>query len=147
VADGNFEQQSSTFNADPKPELIGVARAVYVSEGDDPASECEPHYQHFSRSIGTQTEMPYESIPDGRDYYMTGKIFGSAKFDHDQAKKGGLHICGSPEEVIQGISSQEKELGFGMFLANLNYGDMPHEMAMKNIETFAKKVIPKIRNP
>lgn len=132
-------------NEDPGPEKIGLARAVYVSEGSSPREECLPHYQHFSSSVETQTESPYKRIPDGKDYYMTGRIFGAANFDHEQAKRGGLHICGTPEEVVKEIMSQQKELGFGLFLANLNYGNMPQEKALKNIETFAKSVIPQMR--
>jgi len=130
---------------DPPPEMIGLARAVYVSEGN-PREECLPHYLHFSSSVETQTESPYKRIPNGREYYMTGKIFGAANFDHEQAKKGGLHICGKPEEVAREILLQQKELGFGLFLANLNYGDMPQEMALKSMETFAEKVAPAIKD-
>lgn len=130
---------------DPPQDKIGLARAVYVSEGD-PRGECLAHYLHFSASVETQTESPYKRIPDGRDYYMTGKIFGAANFDHEQAKKGGLHICGKPEVVAKEILLQQKELGFGLFLANLNYGNMPQEKALKNMETFMSKVVPLIKD-
>jgi alkanesulfonate monooxygenase SsuD/methylene tetrahydromethanopterin reductase-like flavin-dependent oxidoreductase (luciferase family) len=131
---------------DPEPAKLGLARAVYVSDGGDAEAECAAHYLHFSKGVGAQIESPYRRVPDGRDYYMTGKIFGAAKFTHEQAKKGGLHVCGTPEEVVEGIKSQQKGMGFGLFIANLNYGDMPHAKAMKNIETFARFVIPELRS-
>lgn len=56
-----------------------------------------------------------------------------------------LHICGTPDEVFQEILTQQKELGFGVFVANLNYGDMPHQKAMKNIMIFATEVMPRLK--
>lgn len=130
---------------EPEPRDLGLARSVYVSADGDAKNECEEHYLHFRDHVGTQIESPYRRIPEGKEIYMTGKILGAAKFDHEQAKRGGLHICGSPDEVIREILSQKKELGFGVFLANLNYGDMPHEKVMRNIETFAREVMPELK--
>ena len=130
---------------DPEPRELGLARSVYVSADGDAKRECEKHYLHFRDHVDTQIESPYRRVPEGREIYMTGKILGAAKFDHEQAKRGGLHICGSPDEVIREILFQKKELGFGVFLANLNYGDMPHEKVIKNLDTFAEEVMPELR--
>ena len=130
---------------DPEPREIGLARSVYVSKDGDARAECEEHYLHFKDHVGTQIESPYRRIPEGGKIYMTGKILGAGKFTHEQAKRGGLHICGTPDEVLKEILGQKKKLGFGMFLANLNYGNMPREKVTKNLETFAKEVMPELK--
>ncbi len=132
--------------ADPQASQLGIARSVYVSEDGDARAECEEHYLHFKDHVNTQIESPYRRIPDGREVYMTGKILGAGKFTHETAKRGGLHICGDPEEVVEEILSQKRKLGFGVFLVNLNYGNMPHEKAMKNIRTFARGVMPALED-
>jgi alkanesulfonate monooxygenase SsuD/methylene tetrahydromethanopterin reductase-like flavin-dependent oxidoreductase (luciferase family) len=130
---------------DPEPRQLGLARSVYVSVDGDARAECEEHYLHFKDHVNAQIESPYRRIPEGRKIYMTGKILGAGKFNHETAKRGGLHICGNPEEVVQEILTQKKKLGFGVFLANLNYGNMPHRKVMKNLETFAKEVMPELK--
>jgi alkanesulfonate monooxygenase SsuD/methylene tetrahydromethanopterin reductase-like flavin-dependent oxidoreductase (luciferase family) len=130
--------------ADPQASQLGVARSVYVSKDGDAKAECEEHYLHFKDHVNTQIESPYRRIPEGGKIYMTGKILGAGKFSHEVAKRGGLHICGTPAEVVQEILAQKKALGFGVFLANLNYGNMPQRKAMRNLETFAREVMPEL---
>jgi alkanesulfonate monooxygenase SsuD/methylene tetrahydromethanopterin reductase-like flavin-dependent oxidoreductase (luciferase family) len=130
---------------DPQASQLGVARSVYVSKDGDAKAECEEHYLHFKDHVNTQIESPYRRIPEGRQIYMTGKILGAGKFNHEVAKRGGLHVCGTPEEVLQEILAQKKTLGFGVFLANLSYGNMPQTKVIKNLETFATEVMPELQ--
>ena len=130
--------------ADPQASQLGVARSVYVSKDGDARAECEEHYLHFKDHVNTQIESPYRRVPEGRQIYMTGKILGAGKFNHEVAKRGGLHVCGTPEEVVREILAQKKTLGFGVFLANLSYGNMPQTKVIRNLETFAREVMPEL---
>ena len=61
------------------------------------------------------------------------------------AEEGGYAIVGSPETVRQKLREGIKAAGCGILQGIFQVGSMPHEMAMKNMELFAKEVMPAIR--
>jgi alkanesulfonate monooxygenase SsuD/methylene tetrahydromethanopterin reductase-like flavin-dependent oxidoreductase (luciferase family) len=54
-------------------------------------------------------------------------------------------IVGSPETVRQKLREGIKAAGCGILQGIFQVGSMPHEMAMKNMELFAREVMPAIR--
>jgi hypothetical protein len=54
-------------------------------------------------------------------------------------------ICGSAATVRDQLAEYERMLGLGHFLALLQFGTLPHDLTMQNIERFARDVIPQLR--
>jgi len=47
--------------------------------------------------------------------------------------------------VTREIRAHMQELGAGVFMGLFQFGSLPHALAMKNIELFAKTVLPALR--
>jgi alkanesulfonate monooxygenase SsuD/methylene tetrahydromethanopterin reductase-like flavin-dependent oxidoreductase (luciferase family) len=67
------------------------------------------------------------------------------EFDFDLTQKEGMTFVGDPDSVTREIRAQMRELGAGVIMGLFQFGGMPHALAMKNIELFAKTVLPALR--
>jgi hypothetical protein len=47
--------------------------------------------------------------------------------------------------VISEIQAQMRELGAGVIMGLFQFGSMPHALAQKNIELFARHVLPALK--
>ena len=54
-------------------------------------------------------------------------------------------IVGSPETVIKQLKDCHRQLGFSNYVAMLQFGSMPHSQSVKNIQRFAREVLPALQ--
>jgi len=52
---------------------------------------------------------------------------------------------GDAEEVAARITAQMREVDAGVLMGLFQFGSLPHDLAKKNIERFAERVLPKLR--
>ena len=52
---------------------------------------------------------------------------------------------GDPDTVAREIKAQMKELGAGVLMGLFQFGSMPHALAKKNMELFARTVLPELK--
>jgi alkanesulfonate monooxygenase SsuD/methylene tetrahydromethanopterin reductase-like flavin-dependent oxidoreductase (luciferase family) len=57
----------------------------------------------------------------------------------------GCVIVGSPATVRERLEAVCREMKVGNLLAMLHMGEMPHELATKNIELFSAEVLPHVQ--
>ena len=57
----------------------------------------------------------------------------------------GIIIVGSAATVRDRLKAYEKEAGFGLLVTLLHFGSLPHDLTMKNVETFAREVMPHLQ--
>jgi len=55
-------------------------------------------------------------------------------------------ICGGPETVRQQLQQAIESLRVGNLMVLLHIGSMPHELTIKNIDLFAREVLPHLRH-
>ena len=55
-------------------------------------------------------------------------------------------ILGSPATVTEKLRAYGEEMDFGIFCALLHFGTLPHDLTMRNLDLFAKEVIPQFRS-
>jgi len=55
-------------------------------------------------------------------------------------------VLGSPATVAKKLRAYQEEMGFGIFCALLHFGTLPHDLTMRNLELFAKEVMPQVRS-
>ena len=60
-------------------------------------------------------------------------------------EEGQYVICGSPQTVRQKLREGIKSLNYRILLTAFQLGNMPHHLAMKNMELFAREVMPYLR--
>ena len=63
----------------------------------------------------------------------------------DDVLAAGSFIIGSVDTVRRRIVEAHADLKLGWFLAMPQFGTLPHELAMKNIELLGTEVLPYVR--
>lgn len=131
---------------------IGCAIPTYVAATDARArSEAKPHVlwlfrrglkmpSHFLLPPGYITE---ESL---RKFLRTG-LRPPSELSFDELEAGGYILVGSPKTVGDRLAEIRTNLGFGLFINAGRIGDMTHQKAIRNMELFARDVIPRFRKP
>ncbi|GLK73572.1 LLM class flavin-dependent oxidoreductase [Ancylobacter dichloromethanicus] len=108
---------------------IGVHSPGYVAETDEQArEEFFADYKRMRDRIGAERGWP----PMGRDEFER------------EVTRGSLYL-GSPETVAQKIARTAKALGIGRFDMKYSAGPLAHEKALKCIELYGTRVIPRVR--
>lgn len=134
----------------PTAEHCLVLRHVYVAESNAQArKEAEPHLDYFwkkllsyhrgSMKLFGQTPAPRPAVIN------TAEDLPFHEFDFDLTQREGLTFVGDPDHVTRAIKDEMQELGAGVLMGLFQFGSMPHAMAKKNIELFAKMVLPELR--
>jgi alkanesulfonate monooxygenase SsuD/methylene tetrahydromethanopterin reductase-like flavin-dependent oxidoreductase (luciferase family) len=142
------EAQKAGYTA--APEQLGWMTPVFVGETDASArEEAKPHIEAFAnkflRMKSEMTRPPgYLSLASAKAV-LEAKAGRGAVHTVDSLMESGQFICGSAATVRDRLAEYERTLGLGNFLALLQFGTLPHEATMRNIERFAKDVIPQLR--
>ena len=71
------------------------------------------------------------------------EIFGEVTID--KAIELGLFVCGSAATVRQAFAGYWKEMRFGNLLVLCQFGTLPAELTRKNMELFAREVMPVLK--
>lgn len=128
---------------------LGWSHSIYVAETDAKAwEEAEgPMMFFFEKLLNMPPEMRF---PPGYLSEDSMKRILAAKKDRSsktfkQLYDEGFITVGSPETVRQRLTELHKEMKYGQLIAHLHKGNMPHWMAMKNMELFAREVMPHIK--
>jgi len=132
------------------PEQIGFAVPTYVAETDARArEEAAPHVLWlFRRGLKIP---PHFLLPPGyiteeslRKFLAAGlRPPGDLSFEELDA--GGYILVGSPHTVVGRLKDMQRQLNFGLFIGGGRIGDMPHDKAVRNMELFAREVMPHFR--
>ena len=136
-----------------QPEQIGFALPTYVAETDARArEEAKPHMLWlFRRGLKIP---PHFLLPPGyiteeslRKFLAAG-VRPPSELSFEELETGGYVLVGSAKTVRRSSRRRsQKDLGFGLFIGGGRIGDMPHDKALKNMELFAREVMPHFREP
>jgi alkanesulfonate monooxygenase SsuD/methylene tetrahydromethanopterin reductase-like flavin-dependent oxidoreductase (luciferase family) len=129
---------------------LGWMAPIYVAATDEQArEEARAHIESF---INKFLLMPSEFVrPPGYMTLASYKAVMAAKSEQTRKRsmetviENGSFICGSVETVRRQVLEAAHELGLGYFLALLQFGTLPHDLTMRNIELFATEVMPYVR--
>ena len=129
---------------------LGWAVPVYVAETDEAARrEAKPHLEAFRNVF---LKMPIEMLlPPGYTSRESLKgvmkakaeIFGEITIE--KAIELGLFVCGSPATVRQAFEAYWREMRFGNLLVLCQFGTLPGDLTRKNMELFAREVMPALK--
>jgi len=142
------EAQKAGYTA--SPEQLGWMAPVFIGETDESArAEAKPHIEAFANKfLRMKAEMVrppgYLSLSSAQAV-MEAKAGRSAVQTVDDLIASGIFICGSAATVRDQLAEYERTLGFGNFLALLQFGTLPHDATMRNIQRFAQDVIPQVK--
>ncbi len=153
-----FWARRKELGLDKNPYKVGFVQMICISETDEKAKEeYEEHVNYFfeksfhvspefTEAPGYRTE---KSVRAGMQSQYGTESAGAklrAGLTWEQMVEKGYVIAGSPESVVKQIRKAIKKLHVGHFIALLNHGSMPHELALKNIRLMGEEVIPQVRD-
>ena len=138
------------YGYEAKDSQLGWAVPVYVSESDESArEEAKAHFEAF-RNV--YVRMPLEMLlPPGytsRESLKSvmkakAQMFGDVSLE--QAIELGLFVCGSAATVRAAFERHWNAMRFGNLLVMCQFGTLPGELARRNMELFARDVLPALK--
>jgi len=147
-----YRESASKHGYEASPYQMGHLIPIYVAETDKLAQEEAKSgilwLYHKGLRLKWEYVFPpgYVSVDSMKRTTANAAALDWAKMDFNYLNDKGYCIVGSPETVRQRLSAYVRELGFGLLLALLQFGDLPHYRVVKNMELFATQVMPKLRD-
>jgi alkanesulfonate monooxygenase SsuD/methylene tetrahydromethanopterin reductase-like flavin-dependent oxidoreductase (luciferase family) len=141
---------------DANPHRAGFLQLVVVADTDAQAEK--DYYQHIRYFFDKCQHIPvyYFWPPGHQDYKSLVRSTGIQKelkalADNKEWKfkdfvERQVVIGGSPASVRDQLQDAVKKLRVGNLMVLLQIGSMPHELTLKNIDLFAREVMPAIRD-
>lgn len=145
-----FREACAKAGYTPDPEQMGWGVPIYVAETDRQArEEFEQHLWYFVRKHlkGINLTPPgYTSAKSALAIIKNRKMFITEQESWDDIEKGLFAIVGSPKTVRDKLNHHRKEMGAGIVLTGCQTGTLPHALARKSMELFAREVLPYVRD-
>jgi alkanesulfonate monooxygenase SsuD/methylene tetrahydromethanopterin reductase-like flavin-dependent oxidoreductase (luciferase family) len=134
-----------------KPSQLAWAAPIYVAETDEIAMrEAKPHIENFMKYF-LRNPLEFLMPPNytsPASYKRISAAIGMTKREAVTAEglnESGFVIFGSPATVIRRIEEYKAISDFDSLLVFSQFGTLPAELTRKNIEMFAKEVMPHFR--
>jgi alkanesulfonate monooxygenase SsuD/methylene tetrahydromethanopterin reductase-like flavin-dependent oxidoreductase (luciferase family) len=157
VMDGFWEFVDKT-GLEPNPYRAGFLQLVAVSESDAQAEkDYFPHIRYFyDKCLHILPE--FMAIPGNQDYRslvnsvknlypMQAKLVAEIpNWKFKDFVDNQFVIAGGPASVRDQLKEAVSKLRVGNLMVLLHIGSMPHELTLKNIDLFAREVLPHFRN-
>ncbi len=124
---------------------------IYVAETDEIAMrESKPHVEAFmNKFLRMPPEMllppGYTSLDSMKRVMQAKKVITGGSRTAEELNKLGSFMCGSPATIIERLKEYQARAGFGTLLPGLQFGTLPADLTKKNMELFAKEVMPHLR--
>ena len=139
-----FEMQGRSA---PKPVVVAF---VAVSEDKAKAQEMHDKYLvEYARSTSEFYQFGNKEFADIEGYEYYGALANSVEkhgIDKFNEFLADLQIWGRPEEVVEKLKAMVERFDVGSFIVYTQFGDMPFEVGKENYETFARKVLPHLKD-
>ena len=153
-----FWDRAAHHGRDANPYRAASIQLVGVAETDEQAEEeYGKHAEYFYHKM-LHLPPEYLAPPGYSDYKSLVNLFTSGMLEYMDYTKDlkplkakdfmekGFVVIGSPATVREQLEDMVKRLNLGHLMPILQFGSMPHEQAMKNIELFGREVLPHLQN-
>lgn len=146
-----YRECANEYGYSASSKKLGMALPVYVAETDEIARrEAKPHIEaFFNKFLRMTNEMllppGYTSISSLKTLLITSRETLMGGHSLEKVDKLGMFIVGSPETVRKRLAEFEQRLGIGQLCAILQFAGLPHEQTKRNLELFAKEIMPYFR--
>ncbi|MCY3951221.1 MAG: LLM class flavin-dependent oxidoreductase [bacterium] len=129
---------------------IGILLPIYVAETDKEAHAEGRQYVTWLYHKGLKHKFEHLFPPGYMTDHSWGRFLQSglgaySDVSYEDLVGQGYAVVGSPATVRERLAELAEELGFGLVNALLHIGDMPHDHTIRNMELFAREVMPHFR--
>ena len=119
------------------------------ADDESAPGEAKTHFENFRNVF---VRMPLEMLlPPGYTSRESLKNVMKAKAQMfgdvtiEQAIELGLFVCGGPQTVRAAFEKYWKDMRFGNLLTLCQFGTLPADLTRKNMELFAREVMPALK--
>ena len=149
--DGYREIAETRYGYTAASSQLGWAAPCYVADTDEQAiEEAREHIEFLFNDIlnmpfgmffppGYTSRESFKRVTAAKKAIMGGRRTIEALMEH------GVAIIGSPETVRKRITECHRRLGFETFMILPQFGTLPHDLTVKNLELFAGEVLTAIQ--
>jgi len=145
-----YRDTCEAFGYKAKDAQLGWSVPIYVGTDDESARrEAKVHFENFRNVF---VRMPLEMLlPPGYTSRESLKNVMKAKAQMfgdvtiEQAIELGLFVCGSPATVLKSFQNHWNEMRFGNLLVSCQFGTLPGDLTRRNMELFAREVMPALK--
>lgn len=152
-----FWERAAAKDRDANPYRAGMLQLVGVAETDEQAEELfSEHIEYFYHKC-LHLPAHYTSTPGSAEHKSLVNLFGSGMLEfmdftvdlkplraRDMIDRGFV-VVGSPSTVREQLAEMARRLNVGHLMTVLQFGSMPHELAMQNIELFGREALPHLQ--
>ncbi len=143
-----FREACEREGYSPDPLQQGWLTPIYVAETDEQArAEYEQHFWYFVQRLlpGINISPPgYTTMRSIENILKGAGSFVSSLKTWDEVEAGQYAIVGSPATVLEKLERNLERLGTGNLLGLFQLGTLPANLTRKNLELFARDVMPKL---
>jgi len=138
------------FGYTPRPEQKGWGTPVYLAETEAEAhAQAEPHilwlFHHGLRMPGAMLSPPGYTSPANIARYVKAGKTGFREVTYKKLLEDEWMFVGTPASVRERLVHHASELGVGHLVTLLQFGSMPNHLARRNMELFAREVLPALQ--
>lgn len=152
-----FWDRAAAKDRDSNPYRAGMLQLVGVAETDQQAEELfSEHIEYFYHKC-LHLPLHYTSAPGSAEYKSLLNLFSSGMMEFmdlavdlkplsakDMIERGFV-VVGSPSTVRDRLADMSRRLHVGHLMTVLQFGSMPHDLAMQNIDLFGREVLPHLQ--
>jgi len=144
-----FREAAQKSGYEASPYQLGWLCPIYVAESDEQAwAEYEKHLFYFAKQLlkGLVVLPPgYTSVRSIAGIHTALSKFLSTVETRKQIEDGAYAIVGSAATVRDKLLEYGKKLGVGNLLGLFQLGTLPADLTRKNMQLFAKEVMPALQ--
>lgn len=152
-----FWDRAEKKGRDTNPYRASFLQLIAVADTDEEAEELySSHVEYFYHKL---LHLPphYVTPPGYVDYNSLLNVLKQDFVAYANAAKDlkpltakdmldeGFAVVGSPATVRERLTEMLKDLNVGHLMAVLQFGSMPHELTMRNVELFGREVLPHLQ--
>lgn len=143
-----YREMYEKYNGRPAPKPI-IASFIACHEDPGVAEEMHDKYiRGYSKSALQHYEFDNENLANIKGYEYYGALANNIKkhgVDAFVNFLSDLQVWGTPDQVFERIIEHQQMTDSAGLIGMFSYGGMPHELARRNIQLFADKVLPRLK--
>lgn len=148
-----FWERAEARGRDRNPYRASFLQLVGVAETDEQAEVRFAKHLELFYHVLLNVPAGLLSTPGQSDYRSLLNLLSTNLLGHDVTAglsardmiERGFAVVGSPATVRDQLAAMAQRLNVGHLMPVLQFGSMPHDMAMANIELFAAEVLPSLQ--
>ena len=147
-----YREEAQRAGYEASPDQLGWSIQIYVAENDAIAlREARPHIEAFvNKFLRMPTEMllppGYLSLASMRGVMQAKRALSGPARSVEDLIAQGTFPCGSPATIAEKLAGFQDQAGFNILLPGLQFGTLPTALTRKNMEMFAREVMPSLRD-